>query len=189
MPAILILYHSRTENTERMASAVAEGARSIQGVEVELKYHETAENLEIFDAIAIGTPTYYHAMTIDVKNLLEEAAGKDIENPLIDKLMKTHTLEEWKDIEREGKRVSHKYSETINILSLLADVGNEYFKLIEKEKEPKIALQEAIDTILRPRGADWPMHCILRDDRSVANVESLFSQERYSEFQAISWSQ
>lgn len=78
MPAILILYYSRTGNTERMANAVAEGARSVQGVEVELKYHETAENLENFDAIVIGTPTYYHDMTVDMKNLLEEAAMKDV---------------------------------------------------------------------------------------------------------------
>ena len=78
MPAILVLYYSRTGNTERMAGAVAEGARSVQGVKVELKYHETAENLENFDAIAIGTPTYYHDMTIDIKNLLEEAAMKDV---------------------------------------------------------------------------------------------------------------
>ncbi|MFX1476473.1 MAG: NAD(P)H-dependent oxidoreductase, partial [Promethearchaeota archaeon] len=58
--------------------AVVEGARSVQGVKVELKYHETAENLENYDAIVIGTPTYYHDMTIDMKNLLEEAAMKDV---------------------------------------------------------------------------------------------------------------
>ena len=78
MPSILILYYSRTGNTERMANAVAEGARSVQGVIVELKYHETAENLENFDAIVIGTPTYYHDMTIDIKNLLQKAAMKDV---------------------------------------------------------------------------------------------------------------
>ena len=78
MPNMLILYYSRTGNTERMAKAVAEGAKSVQGVEVELKYYEKAENLENFDAIVIGTPTYYHDMTVDIKNLLEEAAMKDV---------------------------------------------------------------------------------------------------------------
>ena len=78
IPAILVLYYSRTGNTEKMANAVAEGARSIQGVKVELKYHETAETLKDYDAIVIGTPTYYHDMTIDMKSLLEEAAEKDV---------------------------------------------------------------------------------------------------------------
>jgi flavodoxin len=37
MTKILIVYHSQTGNTEKMAEAVAEGARSIEGVEVILK--------------------------------------------------------------------------------------------------------------------------------------------------------
>jgi flavorubredoxin len=61
-----------------MATAVAEGAKTVQGVEVKVKYYETAENLENFDAIVIGTPTYYHDMNIDMKNLLEEVAMKNV---------------------------------------------------------------------------------------------------------------
>jgi flavorubredoxin len=78
MPTFLILYYSRTGNTERMANSIAEGAKSVQGVEVEVKYNETSENLEKYDAIVIGTPTYHHDMTIDIKNLLEEAAMKKV---------------------------------------------------------------------------------------------------------------
>jgi sulfite reductase alpha subunit-like flavoprotein len=37
MARLLVFYHSRTGNTQKMAEAVAEGARSVQGVEVELK--------------------------------------------------------------------------------------------------------------------------------------------------------
>jgi len=75
---ILILYYSRTGNTEKMAKAVAEGANAIQGVEVELNYYVTPEALGNFDVIIVGTPTYHHEMTIDMKRLFEEAAAKDI---------------------------------------------------------------------------------------------------------------
>ncbi|MGB9854906.1 MAG: flavodoxin domain-containing protein [Candidatus Bathyarchaeales archaeon] len=78
MPKILILYYSRTGNTEIMAKAVAEGVRTVQGVEVELTYLATPEMLPNFDAIVVGMPTYHHDITIDVKRLFEEAAVKNI---------------------------------------------------------------------------------------------------------------
>jgi flavorubredoxin len=75
---MLIVYYSRTGNTEKMALAVAEGAKMVQNTEVELKYQATAEELANYDAIAIGTPTYHHDMSLDMKNLFEEAAVKNI---------------------------------------------------------------------------------------------------------------
>ncbi|MEM2104602.1 MAG: flavodoxin domain-containing protein [Candidatus Bathyarchaeia archaeon] len=78
MPKILILYYSRTGNTEKMANAVAEGARKVEGVEVKLTYHATPEQLKDYDAIIVGTPTYHHDTTTDMKRLFEEAAVKDI---------------------------------------------------------------------------------------------------------------
>jgi len=35
MPKILVLYYSRTGNTEKMAQAVAEGAKTVSDVDVE----------------------------------------------------------------------------------------------------------------------------------------------------------
>ncbi len=78
MAKILILYYSRTGNTEKMATAVAEGARTVQRVEVELTYLATPEMLPNFDAIVVGMPTYHHDMTMGVKRLFEEAAVKNI---------------------------------------------------------------------------------------------------------------
>ncbi|MEM1539471.1 MAG: flavodoxin domain-containing protein [Candidatus Bathyarchaeia archaeon] len=78
MPKVLVLYYSRTGNTEKMAKAVAEGAKTLQGVEVELNYRATPEMLAGFDAIAVGMPTYHHDMTADVKRLFEETAIKNI---------------------------------------------------------------------------------------------------------------
>jgi NAD(P)H dehydrogenase (quinone) len=45
MPKILVLYYSRTGNTEKMAQAVAEGAKTVSGVDVELNYHVEPESL------------------------------------------------------------------------------------------------------------------------------------------------
>ena len=78
MKQILVLYYSRTGNTERMAKAVVEGARISDDVNVELSYHVDAEDLSLYDAIIVGTPTYHHEMAVDFKNLFEEAASKGI---------------------------------------------------------------------------------------------------------------
>ncbi len=78
MPKILILYYSRSGNTEKMAKAVAEGAKNAGNMEVELNYHVETDELDKFDAILLGAPTYHHDMPIDMKKLFEEAAAKGI---------------------------------------------------------------------------------------------------------------
>jgi len=78
MSKILIVYYSHTGNTEEMARAIAEGAKTIQGVEVELKRHESPWRLVDFDAILIGAPTYHHNMTNNIKRFLEEVAFHNI---------------------------------------------------------------------------------------------------------------
>ncbi len=74
MKKVLVLYYSRTGNTEKMANAVSEGAQ-ISGIEVELNFHVDADSLS-YDAILVGAPTYHHDMPVDFKNLFEEAAIK-----------------------------------------------------------------------------------------------------------------
>ena len=57
MPKILVLYYSRTGNTTKMANAVAEGAKTILGVEVSLQqiiFDLKVEMLINFDAILVG---------------------------------------------------------------------------------------------------------------------------------------
>ena len=78
MSKILVLYYSRSGNTEKMAKAVAEGAKSTGSSDVELNYYVNAEDLSSFDAILLGTPTYHHDTPIDMKKLFEEAAEKGI---------------------------------------------------------------------------------------------------------------
>jgi flavorubredoxin len=78
MPKILVFYYSRTGNTEKMAKAVTEGAKSAANVEVELNYYVEADELVKFDAVLVGAPTYHHEMPMDVKKLFEEAAVKGV---------------------------------------------------------------------------------------------------------------
>ncbi len=47
MKKVLVLYYSRTGNTEKMANAVAEGVQSNGNVEVELNYHVETEELRL----------------------------------------------------------------------------------------------------------------------------------------------
>jgi flavorubredoxin len=61
-----------------MAKAVAEGAKTVAGVEAELNYYVAPETLSDFDAIIVGIPTYHHNMTVDMKMLFEEAAVKNV---------------------------------------------------------------------------------------------------------------
>ena len=78
MNKILILYYSRTGNTEKMAKAVEEGVKKIDGVEVDLMYHVALEDLADYDAIVVGVPTYHHDMTVGIKKLFEDAAVKNV---------------------------------------------------------------------------------------------------------------
>ena len=78
MKKIIVLYYSRTGNTEKMAKAVADGAKIKDDFEVELNFHVEPEELATFDAIIVGTPTYYHEMPIDFKRLFEEVAVQNI---------------------------------------------------------------------------------------------------------------
>jgi flavorubredoxin len=78
MKEILILYYSRTGNTEKMARAVADGAQINDKIRVELNFHIEPEELSRFDVIVIGVPTYHHEMPIDFKKLFEEVAVKGL---------------------------------------------------------------------------------------------------------------
>jgi flavorubredoxin len=78
MLKVLVLYYSRTGNTEKMAKAVAEGAKTVDNMQVELTYFAEAEDLGGFDAILVGTPTYHHDVPIDIKMLFEEAAARNV---------------------------------------------------------------------------------------------------------------
>ncbi len=78
MRKVLVIYYSRSGNTEKMAKAVVEGAKSDKNLTVDLSYHVEADELSNYDAIIVGTPTYHTQMPIDFKNLFEEISAKQI---------------------------------------------------------------------------------------------------------------
>jgi NAD(P)H dehydrogenase (quinone) len=70
---VLVAYHSQSGNTERMAEAVAEGAKSLPGTNVVLKRvgQVTSDDLFSSDAIVIGSPVYWSNMSGEVKTFFD----------------------------------------------------------------------------------------------------------------------
>ena len=74
MSRVLIVYYSRSGNTEAMAKLVAEGVES-EGVEAECKKvaDTNVDDLLTADAIILGSPTYYGTMATEIKKLLDDS--------------------------------------------------------------------------------------------------------------------
>jgi NAD(P)H dehydrogenase (quinone) len=73
---MLVLYFTRTGNTKAMAQIVAEAAAK-EGAEVVLKDVEEAKPQELleYDAIVIGSPTYYGCMAGKLKDFLDSTVA------------------------------------------------------------------------------------------------------------------
>jgi len=89
MARILIVYHSQTGNTMKMAEAVAEGARAVEGVEVILKEaaQATLEDLLTTNGLALGTPENFGYMSGMLKDFFDrtynEAQDKVFRMPFV----------------------------------------------------------------------------------------------------------
>ena len=97
MTKVLVLYHSMYGHIETMANAVAEGARSVAGVEVTVKRVPETMSAEVFknaggkvdqaaevatpaeladyDAIIVGTPTRFGNMSGQMRNFFDQTGG------------------------------------------------------------------------------------------------------------------
>ncbi|MCP4849232.1 MAG: flavodoxin family protein [Verrucomicrobiaceae bacterium] len=76
MGNILVLYHSNTGNTAKMAEFVTEGAASVSNMEIrKLTIDEaSAEDLQWCDGIALGSPTNMGSMAWKVKKWWDTVA-------------------------------------------------------------------------------------------------------------------
>lgn len=74
MAKVLIIYYSRTGNTEKMAKFIEEGIKA-GGVEAVTKRVQdtTVDELTEYDGIIAGSPTYYGSMAWELKKLLDES--------------------------------------------------------------------------------------------------------------------
>lgn len=87
MTLVAIVYHSAFGHTKRQAEAVAQGAASVQGVEVALfsvdefepavdgAYGPPWDVLERADAIVLGCPTYMGSVSSAMKLFMERSSG------------------------------------------------------------------------------------------------------------------
>jgi len=115
MPKVLVVFYSRTGSTAKLADAIAEGARSVQFTEVELrrlddlapqsvidsvpgwkesrqqlaqryKTLESYEELAEYDALVFGAPTRYGIMAAELKLLLDQTGPLWNKGLLVDKV-------------------------------------------------------------------------------------------------------
>ena len=108
MAKVLVLYYSAYGHVERMAQAVADGARSVPGTEVavkrvpELVPEEVArkagmklqqqtpvasvDELSNYDAVIFGTPTRFGNMAAQMRNFLDQTGGLWVTGALVGKV-------------------------------------------------------------------------------------------------------
>ena len=74
MTKILIAYYSKTGNTEKLAQLIAQGAKTVKGVNVEAKNVEqiNAKEAAEANAFAFGSPAYFSMMSGPMLTLLTE---------------------------------------------------------------------------------------------------------------------
>lgn len=74
MAKALVIFYSRTGNTKKMAESVAQGLKK-EGLEVVIKEVKDvdADELLKYEAILIGSPTYYGTMACEIKKLLDDS--------------------------------------------------------------------------------------------------------------------
>jgi NAD(P)H dehydrogenase (quinone) len=77
MAKVVVVFYSRTGNTEKMAELVAQGARDA-GADTDLRRISEVENvapedLLEYDGIVVGSPTYYGGMSWELKRLFDDS--------------------------------------------------------------------------------------------------------------------
>ena len=70
---VLVVYHSASGNTEKMAQGVAEGAKAVSDTSVVLKRvgEVAADDLLSSDAVIVGSPVYFGNMSGEVKTFFD----------------------------------------------------------------------------------------------------------------------
>ena len=108
MPKILVLYYSAYGHIEKMASAEAEGARSVAGTQVTIKRVPelvpeevarksgmkvdqpapiaTPDELANYDSIIFGAPTRFGNMCAQMRNFLDQTGALWMKGALVGKL-------------------------------------------------------------------------------------------------------
>lgn len=77
---VIIVYYSRSGNTEKMAHAIHAGVHMEDRIEGKLlvDFEASLPELVTGDAIIVGTPTYHHDMPPSIKQFFENLATQSI---------------------------------------------------------------------------------------------------------------
>ena len=71
---VLVVYDSKTGNTQKMAEAIAEGARTTgQGITLKNVKEAILKDLEEANGIILGSPTHFGTMSDDLKKFIDES--------------------------------------------------------------------------------------------------------------------
>lgn len=70
---ILVTYYSQTGNTEKLAQAIGEGAKKVQGVEVTVQKMADVKDaaLATFDGVIVGTPVHWASLSTESRRFLD----------------------------------------------------------------------------------------------------------------------
>ncbi len=81
---VLVLYYSKSGNTHKFAELVAEGVKSVSGLDAIVKSTQEVTKDDFVNAAGIiaGSPVYFGVMSADLKRVFDEFVGvrKQMEN-------------------------------------------------------------------------------------------------------------
>jgi NAD(P)H dehydrogenase (quinone) len=82
--SVLVLYYSKSGNTRKFAEFVAEGVKSVSGIDVVMRSTQEVTKDDFVNAAGIiaGSPVYFGGMAADLKRVFDEFVGvrKQMEN-------------------------------------------------------------------------------------------------------------
>ncbi|MDA8408018.1 MAG: NAD(P)H-dependent oxidoreductase [Deltaproteobacteria bacterium] len=81
---VLVLYYSKTGHTRKLAEQIAEGVKSVSGVEAVIKSTQEVTKDDFVNAAGViaGSPVYFGILAADLKRVFDEFVGvrKQMEN-------------------------------------------------------------------------------------------------------------
>ena len=83
---VLVMYYSKSGNTRKLAEAVADGVRAVEGAQCTVKETSevTKEDFLACDALIAGSPVYFGGMAHGMKKIFDEfvSVRKKMENKI-----------------------------------------------------------------------------------------------------------
>lgn len=77
MLQVLVMYHSRSGNTKKLANAIGEGIEQVDGVKALVKQASSVTKEDFIDSggIIAGSPVYFGVMAAELKEVFDKFVG------------------------------------------------------------------------------------------------------------------